>query len=299
MAGTVTSYDPVTGALVASIVSKEGTATYAAWNIFRAPTPGTSMIQVGTSVTSLAIGTGAKSLTIDIGLDLAAGELIYIIYATAAGMNATGMILTLAANQLQDETGQNWDVSVLVPYLNLFFLELTNLKPEAFADVQNITLVAGPVQTIPATAIALIDVICNMGTSGTTRGQEIKSVPKESMDDLVPGWMSFTADQTVLYVIIDPRTPKKFYVFPPQTGTPVKVEAVLTMPPTPITSPDGTFPLDDSYVPAAVDYVIYRALSEETTIPNAQAKAVLYYNKFMQDLGLKTNVETKNEQKGK
>jgi hypothetical protein len=58
-----------------------------------------------------------------------------------------------------------------------------------------------------------------------------------------------------------------------------------------LTGSDSTFPLDDSYRPAAVDYLVYRALAEETTIPNAQAKSQQFYQKFLQDLGLKSNVE--------
>ena len=61
---------------------------------------------------------------------------------------------------------------------------------------------------------------------------------------------------------------------------------------------DDAFPLDESYKPACVDYIVYRALVEETTIPNAQAKGTAFHNKFLQDLGLKANVEKQNEEKG-
>lgn len=297
MAGTVTSYTGTT--LVANILSVEGTATYTAWKIYRAPTPGTSMILLGTSVSSNAIGTGAKTFTTQAGLDITAGELIYIVYASAAGMNATGMILTLAAQQLQDTTGQKWDISVLVPYINLFLLEVMNLKPEAYATTQNITLIAGPIQSLPAGAINLIDVVCNMGVSGTVRGLEIQDILKDSMDDLVPGWMSYTASDVVQFVVIDPRNPKKFGVFPPQPATPAKIEAVLTIAPTPITSQDGTFPFDDGYIPPAIDYVIFRALAEETSQPNAMAKSTLFFNSFLQKLGLRTNQEKQDAEKGK
>lgn len=300
MAGSVTSYDPVTGVLVAEITSVEGTATYTAWNVFLAPTPGTSMILKGTSVTSLAIGTGAKTLTVDLGLDLTAGQLIYIIYSSAAGLNTTGMILTLASQQLQDETGEIWNVAVLVPYLNLFLLEVMNLKPEAYVVTQNIALIAGPAQSLPTGAIGLIDVISNMGTTGTTRGMEISGIEKDQLDDLVPGWMTFTANAVVNFVAVDDRTPKKFYVFPPQpSANRGQIEVVLSTPPTPLTSWDGTFPFDDSYAPAGVNYIVSSALGEQTTIPGAMEKSVLYYNKFLQNLGLKTNTEKQSAEKGK
>jgi hypothetical protein len=299
MAGTVTSYNPTTGVLVANVLTVEGTDTYDAWNIYRAPTPGTSMILVGTSVTSCTIGTGAKTITMTVGSDLAAGELIYIVYASQVGMNKTGMILTIASDQLADQTGQTWNIAVLVPYLNLFLLEVMNLKPDAYATTQNITLVQGPVQSLPASAIALVDVVCNMGVSGTTRGTPIQGILKDALDDLVPDWMTWAGNAEVKFVATDPRNPKKFWVFPPQPASPAKIECVLTIAPTPITSSDGTFPFDDSYIPPAVDYVVGRALSEETSIPNSMAKATLFLNKFMQGLGLKTNQEKQDTDKGK
>jgi len=299
MAGTVTSYSSTTGVLVANIITVEGSETYDTWNIYRAPTPGTSMILVGTSVTSCTIGTGAKTITIDVGLDLVAGELIYIVYASQVGMNKTGMILTIASDQLADQTGQTWDVAVLVPYLNLFLLEVMNLKPDAYVTTQNITLVQGPSQALPVNAISLVDAVCNMGVSGATRGTPIQGVLKDSLDDLVPDWMTWTGDAVVQFVATDPRNPKKFWTFPPQPASPAKIECVLSIPPTPITSSDGTFPFDDSYIPAAVDYIVGRALAEETSIPNAMAKSTLFMNKFMQDLGLKTNQEKQDTDKGK
>lgn len=298
MAGTVTSYNPTTGALVFNSLVYSGTTSSSSWDIHRAPYPGSSSQLLGTSTSTHTPGTGSKSLSITTGLDLVAGEYIYVISSAVTGMNATGMILYLAALQLQDETGQQWDNAVLVPYINLFLLETMNLKPEAYPTVQNISLVAGAVQSIPATAISLIDIVCNMGTAGTTRGAAIDAITKEALDALIPGWMSYTAATDVEHYVRDDRNPRRFYVFPPQPVTPTKVEAILHIPPTPITEEDGTFPFDNSYIPAAIDYVIYRALVEETTIPNAQAKAAVFYQKFLQDLGLKTNTEKQTEAKG-
>jgi len=299
MAGTVTTYNATTGVLVAAITSKSGTLTYASWNIHRAPTPGSSSLLVGTSVTSLAIGTGAKTLTTATGLSLVPGDSIYIIYASATGLNATGMILYLAAQQLKDETGIEWDVSVLVPYLNLFIMEVINLKPEAAPDTRVLQLVAGAVQSLPATAISMIDAVCNMGAGGATRGAAIDTIKKETMDSLIPGWMTYTASGTVQFVVLDDRTPKRFYVFPPQPAvSPEQIEVVLSMPPTPLTEIDGTFPFDNSYIPAAIDYLVFRSLAEENSIPNALNKSLTYRGLFLQGLGVKAVTEKETAAKG-
>ena len=148
--------------------------------------------------------------------------------------------------------------------------------------------------------INLIDVTFNMGASGTARGKAIISIPKEKMDILLPDWATFPNDTVMLYAITDDKQPSIFYCFPPQpNGTAQKIEQLVSVAPVDLTAADEPFPLDLSYMPACVDYIVGRALMEETTIPNALQKGMSYMQKFMQDLGLKSNVETKEYAKGK
>jgi hypothetical protein len=211
-------------------------------------------------------------------------------------LNTTQTILLLAGDQLQDITGTKWPPSTLLPYLNLGIKEIVVLKPESYASTSAISLVAGATQTVPATAVQLIDAICNLAVDDTTPAGVITRVEKEKMDLLLPDWMTFPANATVVHVVKDARSPKTFYVFPPQpAATTRKIRALVATLPADLAASDATFPLDDSYMPAAVDYLIYRALAEETTIPNALAKSTMFYQKFLQDLGLKTNVEKQQE----
>jgi hypothetical protein len=82
MSGTVTSYDNVTGALVVSASLSNGTATLTAWSVVTGGTPATPPEIVGSSTTSLTVGTGSKSLTTQAGLGLVTGQ--YIIIASTA-----------------------------------------------------------------------------------------------------------------------------------------------------------------------------------------------------------------------
>lgn len=81
MAGSVSTYNSVTGALVANITTASGTDTLADWDLALAATPGVPSSIIGSSVTSLTVGTGVKNLTVDTGLTLTAGQAIYIITA--------------------------------------------------------------------------------------------------------------------------------------------------------------------------------------------------------------------------
>lgn len=213
-------------------------------------------------------------------------------------------IIQDAGEQLRDISGLNYDRKTLVRYANLGIIQIITLKPEAYAITDVIPLVTGAAQSLPTGAIKLIDIVCNMGDDGETPGDAISPLNKEQMDLILPGWISYdsgTTDTHVSYVIFDDRNPKVFYVFPPQPDPPSEyVKAILSMPPTFLTDTSSIFPFDDSYAPAMVDYIVHRALAEE---PNKDAalinKATFFWQKFLQDLGIKTAVETKIDAVGK
>ena len=231
-----------------------------------------------------------------------------------AGLGSVQWILLLANQQLQDNRGIKWTPENMLPYLNLAINEIINLKPDAYTMTRNVTLISGTRQPSPKTVLAteeqgetdtvqvvkILDVTHNMGTGGTTRGKAIISIPKGQIDYLVPDWATFPEAREVRFVIIDEKGDDYYYVFPPQTngGTYQQIEMLLSVLPLELTATDDEFPLDDSYRPACVDYLVGRALLEETTIPNAQAKGQTFMQKFMQDLGIKSSIEKNNKEKG-
>lgn len=160
-------------------------------------------------------------------------------------------------------------------------------------------MAAGSKQAAPAGTIAIIDILCNLtGTPSTPTGA-IVTMTKDAMDNLLPGWMYETAAVTPTFAVMDPNDPKAFYAYPPVSGTTSKVRAITCIAPTAIDEADDTFPLDDSYRVPVLDYLIYRCLNEETTIPNALVKATSHFQKFQQFFGIKTAVETNAEAKSK
>ncbi len=213
------------------------------------------------------------------------------------GLGTTARILLLAQNQLKDATGKHWGTDKLIPYLNLGIIEIIVLKPGAYTTSADLALAAGALQTLTASYFALIDAVCNLPND--VPGATITMLDKEAMDRLLPAWMTFPTSGTVSFVVLDPRDPKRYYVFPPQPSPAGKMRAIVSAKPTELEAADSVFPLDDSYEPAAVDYLVYRCLAEETTVPNALNKATMFRQKFLEDLGLKSSVEEKQSAKGK
>jgi hypothetical protein len=78
MAGTITTYDNLTGDLVVNVSTSSGTDTLADWNIALGPTPGSPASNIGTSATSLLCGTGSKTLVTQAGLNLVAGQYLIL-----------------------------------------------------------------------------------------------------------------------------------------------------------------------------------------------------------------------------
>jgi hypothetical protein len=202
-----------------------------------------------------------------------------------------GDLFLIASRQLQDETGVAWPPSVLVKYADLALLEIIKLRPTAHPEEKLIQLVAGAKQIFPDGTIEFLEAVCNMGTSGTVVGGTITPIKKTAMDNLLPSWMSYPSAAEVLHLVTDDKNPDNFFVFPPQGATPVQILVVMSTPADEVTSDTTAFPLDPTYKPAFVKYLVFMALSEETTIPNALNKANGYYSKFLMDLGLKGEVE--------
>lgn len=210
-----------------------------------------------------------------------------------------GEIFQIVLTQLQDMTGQTWPPSKLMRYINLAFTEILSphIRPDANPVDTDIELAAGGEQSYPAGTIKLLDTLYNLidaeeeggeGESEPLPGQTITMVKKKAMDELIPGWMTFPAGEEVAHLVVDPFRRDKFYVFPPQGDEPGSIRVVLSMPVQAITKDSTVFPIDIEFKAAVIDYMIYRALIEETTIPNAQAKAASFYSKFLFDLSLQS-----------
>ncbi len=207
-------------------------------------------------------------------------------------------VISDASRQLQDIIGIRIP-AVMLPYFNLSIIEIINLKPDANPTTKNLNLVPGVIQSLPTGDIMVLDFVCNMGITGLIPGKTITSLDKNAMDQLLPDWMDNDESDVISYAMIDSMNPKTFYIFPPQPDPVVqKIRALVIESYDPIIDPDEDFPLDISFMPASVDYIIYRVLMEDKTNQILINKGGIYYNKFLQDLGLKSNVEKQIESKG-
>lgn len=225
----------------------------------------------------------------------------------AGPTNDLQYILMLIGQQLEDfinsatnspdypaVVAQAWPPAKVIPYLNLGLIEAINIKPSCNPVHKELTLIAGAVQSLPSGDLELLQVISN------SSGEAVDSLSQDQIDNLLPNWQSAGwKGNSVSNVILNPKNPKVFYVFPPQPSPPTdKLKVIVSSTPTLLTMDTGTFPLDHSYWPAMVEYGIYRCLKELTTIPNAQLKADSCYKAFLQGMGVKEILEQKAREEG-
>lgn len=193
---------------------------------------------------------------------------------------------------LQDTTNTRWDPAELLGWLNDGQREAVSLKQFANDKNQNLLLVTGTKQTIPADGISLLEVVRNMGTNGATPGPAVRIVDREALDAAVPNWHAATAAAEVKHYVFDQRDPTHFYVYPPQpAANQGYVEIIYAAAPADIAL--GTaITLDDVYANAILDYILYRAYLKDSDSPVNAQRAANHYAAFGNSLGVRLKAET-------
>jgi hypothetical protein len=183
-----------------------------------------------------------------------------------------------------------WTDAELLRWINDFRMALITRKPSSCSKITTIALVAGTHQTIPDNGTQLFDVICNMGTSGTTPGRSIRRTDRQSLDDDDLNWHAGAESAEISQFTYDDRNPKDFFVYPPaQVGTKIKMSYAAI--PDAITSKADNLDVGLEVMDAAVNYVAYRAKSKDSQYANA-AEAAAFYGAFGDALGIQVQTQT-------
>lgn len=182
---------------------------------------------------------------------------------------ATGAaVIDRAAEILQDTSKTTYTATQLLDWTNDAQRAVCLVRPDANSVTESITLTAGSKQTLPSGRRRLMALVRNMGANGTTPGRAIRGpVPREDLDAANPNWHTETGSAVKEYVY-DENTPDVFYVHPYVNST-WNVEAVLAANPADLTAATDSLALDDAYIPAMIEWVLYRCFArDDETTPN-------------------------------
>jgi hypothetical protein len=171
-------------------------------------------------------------------------------------------------------------------------IEIAKMKPDSYPVIEVVALAAGSQQSLPARATQLLDVLCNMRTDGTTRGNIIQVVEKKLMNAINPGWMADTAVSSVTHVIYDTkRSPKLYWVYPQSTGINY-IELITSKLPDNGSKVIGDDTLlADEYSNSMLHYILAMCFAKDLDIPNSAQRVAGHMDIFLDSLGRKEVAE--------
>ena len=192
---------------------------------------------------------------------------------------------------LQDTTHIRWPLTEKLQYITDAVREVCFFKPDACVKTSVVNLVAGTKQAIPAEGTTLIDIPRNMGVDGATPGAAPRAVTRDILDAQMPGWHASTPAAEVKHYVFDPQNQRVFYVYPPQPATGQgSLELVYSAEPANATE-NGTLDLDGTWLPAIVNYALYRCYSKDAEYSANANLAAAYYQAFNAQMVGRTNAE--------
>lgn len=201
-------------------------------------------------------------------------------------------IIDRASKILRDKTNVRWPRAELLDWLNDGQREICLARPNAYVRNDTVQLTFGTKQELPENGIMFLKIARNMGIAGNKPGRVPVFIDMEVIDAQNPNWHSDNPSPTVIHYTFDERDPKIYYVYPPQpNANQGQVDLVFAAHPPKITDAGLPIQLDDIYVNALVDYILYRGFSKDPA--NRQLKED-HYQAFIMLLIAKDGAEKEN-----
>ena len=207
-------------------------------------------------------------------------------------------IIQRVQRAVNDITGIVWTEKELLEHFNDAIKDIVLHRPDASAN--NTDFECSPdssKQSLPGDALRLIEVVRNKD------GKVITKIDRATLDATRPDWHQSSATTAIEHFVYDERDPKTFYLYPRPANdgaSPHKIEIVYSTCPSEILidessikdgSDSTTIPLDDTYVNAIIDFMLYRAYSKDLgSAANAQRSAS-HYQTYGNALGMKLQAD--------
>lgn len=204
-------------------------------------------------------------------------------------------ILDRASIILQDTANTRFSNDDLLKFFNDAQREVVMFRPDANVVHETITCVSGSKQSIPSSALRLIDVVRN------SNGRAVTQVSRNMLDNSLPNWHSTTADSTrkIENFVYDSSDPKNFWVYPNGSAD-FDLDIIYSASPTEITLSNyttdaTTISLDDSYANCLLDYILYRSYQIDSEFSGNAERSLLHYQAFASSIGQKTQGDSASD----
>ncbi len=192
-------------------------------------------------------------------------------------------IINNVARTLLDTAFRTWTRAEHVANLNdAIRLICGDFKLDAYPKREFVTLVAGIAQDLPAGGVALIDITDNEVSKRSVTQTDLAILQEENRF-----WPRGTQQAEVENFAADPRTPRKFYVFPPNDGS-GSVRITYGAIPDELTGSSGeVVPLSDAFQ-YAIERIMLSLAFTKNTARQDLSKSQAFMNEARLALGLKS-----------
>jgi hypothetical protein len=198
---------------------------------------------------------------------------------------AVDTILDSVSGTLLDVARRTWSYSDLLGYLNEAIRATAFVKPDMFTVQAFCPLVAGIAQQLPAGGVALIDITDNESTGRSVTQTDLALLQEENRF-----WPAATQEPIAENYAADPRTPYRFYVFPPNDGT-GSVRITYGAVPATLTGSSGeSLSVLDFYQSVLTCFVLAKAYAKNSKKQDL-TKYSGYMNEWRLSLGLKSQAQ--------
>lgn len=191
-------------------------------------------------------------------------------------------IITPVRTLLLDPSPGDWFTdAALLPLISLAQTKILLVRPELNPTVETLALVAGTVQSLSASGIALLDIYTNVASK-----RAAIETSRSQLDNPTPLWPAATPQAEVLHWMHDARVKTMYRVYPPNDGTGQLLALVCRLP-APVTATGDAVSVNDLYAPV----LVYLTLAEcygANSVKRDVEKASYYTNQAMTLLGVNT-----------
>ena len=194
-------------------------------------------------------------------------------------------LLSGVSATLLDVARRTWDYPELVGYLNEALRATAFVKPDMYVVQGFVTLTAGIAQELPDGSVALIDISDN-----EVSGRAITQTDLGLLQEENRFWPAATQEVDAENYAADPRTPRRFYIFPPNDGT-GSVRITRGAVPTTLTGSSGEeIPVPDSYQNPLTNFVLAKCYAKNSKRQDL-TKSSAYMQQWATMLGLKSQAQ--------
>lgn len=201
-------------------------------------------------------------------------------------MKASDVILSVAQT-MNDVAYKRFTLEAHYEFLTEGLLQCVFIQPRANATIIPFKLAAGnTLQNLPDDAVALIDIVRNLGADGLTAGDPILVADRQSLDGSDPHWHSSAGQGSIVNYVYDDRSPNTFYVYPfVPSGQTSYVEMIYAPIPTTVSALTQDLDIQSQYRVALVNYQLHKCFGLNVSSDSDAQKSQQYLGVFYSMLG--------------